>query len=313
MRFASLALLLVSIAAVFAAPAARAQEGPFVAIVPVPGQNVGPDVGRPVLRAVQDALVGAAPSTRFRVAGDQALVTAIMECADPSCRGELVARTGGFAAVLVYLDRPDASGPVAVRLEPIALPGGEALTEAAQVQVPAATLSSPEAAQAVIGATVPAVAQALPAPPPAAPQTARVLVAVNADRAEVTLDGEAVGETPLAPFEVEPGRHIIAVQAVGFENYSRSIEIPAEGLRIDVYLEPTADQAEELAARDAREAEGYAASSPEGEWYEKWWVWVAAGAGVAVLTAAIVGIAIAVGGDDTQEGFPVPPIPVGEM
>lgn len=300
--YAALALALT-------AGAAQAQA-PHVALVPVLGENVGPDVGRPILEAVRGALTVAAPSARFQLAGDEALATALADCTEPACRGELVSRTGGYAVVLVHMTRPAPTGIVELRLEAVAVPGGEALGEPAEIQLPAATVTSPAAAQAVLGAIVGPVASALPAAPPAPPETARVLIAVNADRAEVVIDGESVGQTPVAPVELTVGTHTLAIRGTGWETYSRSIEVPVEGLRVDAFLDPTADQAAELAARDAQASDGYAAD--EGEWYQQWWVWAAVGGGAVVLTVLITAIALAAGGSDgDQEGFPVPPIPGG--
>lgn len=300
---ALLALLLM-------AGAAEAQA-PHVAVVPVPGAHVGPEVGRPILEAVRGALSVAAPSARFQVAGDEAMVAALAQCGEPACRGELLGAAGGYVVILVHMSRPSPTGIVQLRLEPVA-PGGEALGEPAEIQLPAATVTNPAAAQAVLGAIVGPVAAALPAAPPAAPATARVLIAVNAERAEVVIDGESVGQTPIAPVELTVGTHTLAIRGAGWETYSRSIEVPAEGLRIDAFLDPSADQAAELAARDEREAEGY--GQGEGEWYQQWWVWAAIGGGAVILTVLITAIALAAGGDDPeQDGFPVPPIPMGGM
>jgi hypothetical protein len=287
-------------------------QAPHVAIVPVPGENVDAEVGRPILQAVQGALTTAAPSARFRIAGDESLVAAFAECGEPACRAGLVEQTGGYAVVLVRMTRPDPDGVVELSLEPVAVPSGESLGDPAAIQLPAATVTSPAAAQAVLGAILEPVASALPPPPPAAPATARVLVAVNADEAEVVVDGESVGQTPIAPIELSVGTHTLAIRGVGYETYSRSIEVPAEGLRVDVYLDPTADQAAQLATRDAEESDGY--GQDEGEWYEQWWVWAAIGGGAVVLAAFITAVALAAGGSGgDQEGFPVPPIPTGDM
>lgn len=285
-------------------------QAPHVAIVPVPGENVDASVGRPILQAVQGALTTAAPSTRFQIAGDESLVAAFAECAEPACRAALVEQTGGYAVVLVRMSRPDPNGVVELSLEPLAVPSGEALADAAAIQLPAATVTSPASAQAVLGAILEPIASALPAAPPAPPATARVLIAVNADEAEVVVDGESVGQTPIAPVELSIGTHTVAIRGVGYETYSRSIEVPAEGLRVDVFLDPTADQAAQLASRDAEESEGY--GQDEGEWYEQWWVWAAIGGGVVVLAAFITAVALAAGGGGgDQEGYPVPPIPGG--
>lgn len=287
-------------------------QAPHVAIVPIPGENVDAEVGRPVLQAVRGALTVAAPSARFAIAGDEALVALFAACEEAACRSELVGRTGGYAVVLVRMSRPSPEGVVDVAVEPVAVPSGEALAEPAAIQLPAATVTNPAAAQAVLGAILEPVANALPAAPPAPPAKARVLIAVNADEAEVVVDGEAVGRTPIAPVELAIGTHTLAIRGVGYETYSRSIEVPVEGLRVDVYLDPTADQAAQLAARDAEQAEGY--GQDEGEWFEQWWVWAAIGGGVVVLAAFITAVAVAAGGGDgEQEGFPLPPIPTGGM
>ena len=293
------------------AGAVQAQEAPHVAVIPVPGANVGAEVGQPILQAVRGALGTAAPSRRFQVAGDEAMVAALVECADASCRAGSIGATGGYAVILVHMARPTPNGVVELRLEPVAV-SGEPLGEPASIQLPAATLTSPAAAQAVLGAIVGPVVSALPPAPPAAPATARVLIAVNADRAEVVIDGESVGQTPIAPVELTVGTHTLAIRGTGWETYSRSIEVPAEGLRVDAFLDPTADQAAQLAERDTQESEGY--GTDEGEWYQQWWIWAAVGGGAVVLTVLITAIALAVGGgDEEQEGFPVPPIPTGGM
>ncbi len=305
MRLAYAALALLLTAGVVEA------QAPHVAVVPVPGANVTAEVGQPILQAVTGALSTAAPSTRFQIAGDEALVAALAECADAPCRGQLVGGTGGYAVILVHMARPTPNGVVELRLEPVSVTG-EPLAEASAIQLPAATLSSPAAAQAVLGAIVTPVTSALPAAPPVAPATARVLVAVNAEGAEVVIDGESVGQAPIAPVELTIGTHTLAIRGTGWETYSRSIEVPAEGLRVDAFLDPTADQAAQLASEDARESEGFGGG--EGEWYQQWWIWAAVGGGAVVLTVLITAIALAAGGSDPeQEGFPVPPIPTGGM
>lgn len=303
-------LLYAALALALCAGAASAQA-PHVAVVPVPGANVDAEVGQPILQAVTGALSTASPSTRFQIAGDQAMVAALAECADLACRAPLLANTGGYAVILVHMARPTPNGVLELRLEPSSV-AGQPLAEPAAIQLPAATLTSPASAQAVLGAIVAPVTSALPAPPPAAPATARVLIAVNADRAEVVVDGESVGQTPIAPVELTVGTHTLAIRGAGWETYSRSIEVPAEGLRVDAFLDPTADQAAQLAERDSQESEGYGGG--EGEWYQQWWIWAAVGGGAVVLTVLITAIALAAGGGDAeQEGFPVPTIPMGSM
>ena len=289
---------------------ASAQDAPSVAIVPVPGDGIGPELGQPLLEAVRGALTTAAPSARFAIRAEPELMTGFGTCSDAECRRALVLRSTGYAVVLVHMARPTADGAVQLRVQALAT-SGEPLGAPAEIQLPPATAANPEAARAVLATVLGSVASAIPAAPPLPPVSARLLVAVNADGADVLVDGESVGRSPLSALEVEPGTHTLVIRTAGFETYSRSIEVPAGGLRVDAFLEPTGNQAEELARRDAEEAAAYGSAEDDGL-VHRWWFWAAVGGGAVVMTALIVAIALAAGngeGGGVQEGFPIPPLP----
>lgn len=138
-----------------------------------------------------------------------------------------------------------------------------------------------------------------PAPPP--PPMTTLLVAVNADDAEIRVDGEVVGQSPLAPIELSVGRHVVQVSRPGFHAGSRSLDLTTEGGRADFSLELDPEQA--TALEPELEPEDVAAGGPD--WYRRWYVWAGAG-GALVLGAVIIGVAASSGGGSS--GYPLPPI-----
>ena len=136
------------------------------------------------------------------------------------------------------------------------------------------------------------------APPPT---MASLLIAVNADDAEVRVDGEVVGQSPLAPLELPPGRHVVSVTRRGFQPGSRSLSLDASGARLDFALELDAAHPAQLDPEP--EAEDIASGSPE--WYRRWYVWAGVG-GAVVVGAVIIGVVASSGGGTSA--YPLPPI-----
>ncbi len=109
--------------------------------------------------------------------------------------------------------------------------------------------------------------QAMPAqaPPPPGPVQATLRVEADVERAQVSIDGETVGETPIVG-PVAPGRHSIEVRADGYEPYQAEVMIAAGERRRLV------------------------ASMEEGKGLQPGWFWLAAGlAGAATVTTAVLG------------------------
>jgi hypothetical protein len=273
---------------------AAAQERPRVAVLPRV-ENVDVERASAWATTLAAALADATPDRDVRAMPP----VAASEC-DASCVG---ARLGEVSAqVGVQLDLRGPSEPPR-RGSPPASP-----TITAQLVAPISgqLLGAPIAGTLLptgaLSLDVTALVAALP-PPPAPPPT--VLVAVDVDGATVTLDDAPLGQAPLAPFEVHEGTHELRVSAPGHETFTRRLEVPADGLRVDVRLVPVADEAARLADADAAtQFETAEASDPL---WKKWWLWAAVGGAVAL--AVIVGVAVAVAGGDDPQGFPVPPIP----
>jgi hypothetical protein len=72
----------------------------------------------------------------------------------------------------------------------------------------------------------PAIAPA-PTPPPASSSDGHLAVVTQPAGARVTLDGKAVGETPLTLDTVSPGRHVIVVTAPSGASAKRTVRIEA--------------------------------------------------------------------------------------
>ena len=94
---------------------------------------------------------------------------------------------------------------------------------------------------------------------------ARLVVAVNIEGAAVSIDGEPVGESPVAAVEVAPGNHTVSVTTANFETFNRSTAVTDAGARVNVLLAPTEDAARALAADDHARAEAFGASAPAAE------------------------------------------------
>jgi len=102
---------------------------------------------------------------------------------------------------------------------------------------------------------------------------ASLIVAVSEEGVTVTIDGEVVGETPLAAIgDLSVGTHDIEATKDGFHPYAGSVTVPAEGMvRHDIVLEGGARTRSKVPA-----------------WLKSWWFWTVVG--VVVGTGVGVGI-----------------------
>lgn len=285
---------------------AAAQSAPApVLFVPLPGQGLSEDVARAVTEAVPQGIAPRLQRRELRTATD--LVPALLACEDAACRGQRLAEAGGTAGVLVTVSRARATGPVLLRFEVVDAVSGAPRGDAVEVEVPAQAATDATALAAHLAPTFEALAPLLPTPP----ARATLLVASNVDGAQVQVDGEPRGETPLAPLELEPGTHTVTITARGYEPFNRSVELSLEGTRLNVDLTPAALTAEAMAQQDAADAEGFTAGAPATKpLHKQWWLWAAVG-GAVVLVTTIAIIAAAASGGGGGRGFEIPPIPEG--
>lgn len=285
-------------------PAAAQAPAP-VLVLPLPGEGLTEEIANATLEAVTAGLRPTVERRELQVVTDGAAVAAAMQCAEPSCFGQQIASLGGSAAVLVRISRPDARGPLQLRFEVLDAVTGAARGAPVDLEIP------PDAVEAGIAtALAPAVASLGPQMPPP-PARAMFLVAVNNDGATVRVNGEPVGETPIAPLELAPGSYTIQVTQRGYETFNRSVDISASGGRLNVDLEPAAATAEMLAQEDAADAENFVAGETASKpIYKEWWLWAAVGGAVLLITTIAIAVAVG-GGGGGGGGFQVPSIPGG--
>ena len=116
--------------------------------------------------------------------------------------------------------------------------------------------------------------------------TGWVLAHVSPVGATVLIDGEPVGEAPLTPFELPPGRHEVTVRAEGHAPWTATVDVTGgERVEVDVELVRAAEPAP--AADPAPEPTTFGeppSFSP--------WTWVTLGSGVALLTGGTIAYAL---------------------
>ncbi len=283
-----------------------------VVVIPIPsGEGLTENVANAVMETISAGLRPKVQRREVRVVTTNAIVGAAIQCSDDACFGQAVATAGGAVGVFVRLSRPASDAPVDLRFEVRSAVTGELRQEATTFEVPADSAADPAAMVVQLAGAFDALAPAMPP----APARATVLIASNVDGAAVAIDGEALGETPIAPVELAPGRHTLTVSRAGFETFNRSVEVSLDGVRVNVDLEPAPEIAAQMQRDDASEAEDFVqGTAPSSEpIYKKWWLWAAVGGAVILITAIAVGVAVAGGGGSQPDGFEIPPIPSGGM
>lgn len=285
-----------------AAPAAApaATQPPPVLVVPLPSVRTTPDE----MYAIRDAVVaGLGPHVRGRAvraleAADPLI--AILECQqDVACVGQKLAEVGAAAGVVVRMDRPRRNRPMEVTLQVHAPVSGTALGELQSLTLPEDLTTGLPAA---LASAITALSPHMPAPPP----RTTMLLAINVDGASIQVDGQAAGTSPVAPLEVPPGGHLVAISHAAFQSYSRQVDVaPGEAARMNIDLTPLPGS--DLLIDDSGEIIVDDGEDDDGGILTQWWLWAAIGG--AVLVGVIVGVAVAVsGGGGGQDGFEIPPI-----
>ncbi len=113
----------------------------------------------------------------------------------------------------------------------------------------------------------------------------------------VTLDGKAIGATPLAPVVVNPGRHKLELAHDGYATFRSAVDVPVGGTAT-VPVKQAENVKVVTVAAPARERDVPV--------YKKWWLWTAVGG--AVVVAGII-TAVVVSGDSSNNGLPTVQLP----
>jgi hypothetical protein len=216
------------------------------------------------------------------------------------CLGAGVAITKGEAGVVVRLDRrrPRRS-PYQATITVRARRTGEVVGGPIEV-----SLEQDGDYAALLAEPLTPLEDAMPPPPP----RQFLLIAANTDGAEVRVDGEPVGETPLAPVELDPGQHVVQVAREGVGAENRTIQMrPGQDLRINVDFDPESSAAE--GTRYDWETGELVQEEEETPWYLRWYT--IAGASAVVVAGVVVAIVLATGDDESPRdplGQPIPPL-----
>jgi len=185
-----------------------------------------------------------------------------LACAeDPVCLGRIATMAGAEEVVLGSLGHR--AGRYLVNLSRIDVRRARAVHRVFR--------STPDEVGPLIGAVTEA-ARELMRPPPGAAR-----VTVNVPEAVLLIDDEEVSPDPDGVIRgLEPGRHLLVVQAEGYGEVRR---------HFDVDRGAVADLAVSLSRVEVRVVES---SAP---WYTRWWVWTLVGvaaAGAGAATAAVL-------------------------
>jgi len=214
------------------------------------------------------------------------------------CLGAGIALSGGEAGIVVRLDRRRARrAPYQATITVHARRSGEVVGGPVEVELP-----QEGDYDALLAEPLGALEGSMPPPPPRQFLT----IATNTDGAEVRVDGEPIGETPVAPVELKPGQHIVQVAREGVGAENRTVQMrPGQDLRINVDFDP--DETVGEGTRYDWETGELVQEEKETPWYLRWYT--IAGAAAVVVGAVVIGVVVATQ-DDEQPGDPIgQPIP----
>jgi len=277
---------------------ARPRTPPPILVAVLPGERVAAEA----VTAAREALVAqigpmAGGRAVHGVGADQ-MVSALSACDGDTCVGSILAEAGAQAGVLLRLTRRgrqlaaalEIRDPVSGALRVEAPIEGELPTEPADLAEPLAGLS------ARIASAVPSA----PAQPPS------LLISTTVDGATVTVDGEDIGESPVAPIAIADGTHEVIVRLAGYRAYRTETRIsPGQRARVDATLESMDGEAMGDGDNPFTSGDG----GGDDDLLSQWWFWTAIGGGAAVLIAGIVIIAVVA--SDSGDGMPMPQQPMG--
>jgi len=285
-------------------PRASRPAPPPIMVVVLPGRRVPEAVSAAASASLVtqlEAMSGGRPVLAVG-AQAQALIDAIAACEEDACVGAQLGEAGAQAGALLRLERSrrgvtatlELRDPVsgALRHEPIEgeLPRGEE-----------------GVAEALASLSV-QLEGSMPSPPP---PPATLLVTVNVDGAAVELDGQAIGESPVAAVEVPEGDHTVIVRAEGYNIERRSTRIrPGERARLDVTLTEVGAVSQLTGEAPDPDNPWAQPGEGEGELTDQWWFWTAIGGGAALVIGAVIIIAVVA---SDQGPPPMPPDPTGIM
>jgi hypothetical protein len=278
---------------------------PPVVIIPITIGRVPAETATAIRDAVAEQL---RPSVRRRevvTLDDEEKLATAAACEDAACIGSIVAGEGATSGVLVRMERRRPRDPLTLMIGVVDPVSGANRGDPVNGEIPREDLEAPAELLAPLIAQL---ASLMPAPP----RRTTLLVASNIDEATVSVDGQEVGTTPIAPGDIAPGEHTVSVSRPGYLVQSHRIEIAAgQAARLNFDLEPTpetaAGDAADLSAGFGGGEAGGGSTGGGDSILTQWWFWTAIG-GAVVLGVLIGVIAAVASGPEQEEAILVPPI-----
>lgn len=223
-RVAGLACGLLVLVGVLAPSALQAQDNARVLIAD-PG-GVPTEEAREAFAALLAELRARHPATDLRADTARAPAETFLACELSRCRASLMLRWHAFAVLMVRFvaGSGEPLGPPSVVVDVFDASG----QRAAQLTIPLTTGATGSYREA-LGAGL--ASFALPRP-----TFAPLLVTCDVSDARVFVDDRPLGVVPLGVLRVAPGRHTLHVTAPGYAAYTRTIDVPPEGARVDLRL-----------------------------------------------------------------------------
>ena len=271
-------------------PAANEEMGPTAVVVVASG---GGAVTDEVLTGARQAAVAVVASARqrhhreARAEQDPGLPHRAASCADDACLVTVgLDAQAGYLMVLM-IEAAEPGYRVMVLLVDVT---NEQMMGSAAFELPA----DPAAFSTVMTAPLGPLVEAIESP---YPTTGTLAITAEQIGAEIIIDGELVGNSPLQPIEeVEPGEHQVQVSMEGYLDDERTVEVVAgEVATVSVTLQP--------------EPPPPPPPPPSTPIWRRWWFWTAIGA-VVVGTGLGVGLGVGLSGDaevrEVQEGVQFP-------
>jgi hypothetical protein len=272
-----------------------------IMVVALPSGRVPPDVvdaARAAVIAQVEPMAGGRPVRPLLAADIQAAIAA---CREPACVGAQIAAAGAIGAVLVHVARRTPRGPIELRIALV-----DPVSGSPRLPPILTTVPDPGAIAQALQPFLEQLRSAMFSPPPPPPQ---LRITVNVDGATVRVDDEVIGESPVVPIRLAPGRHVVTVQRDGYLLARREVELDmGENERVDITLQSFAAAGIEP-PRDA--GAGGSGDERGPEWYEHWGFW--AGVGGAVVLGVVIGVAVGVAANNQgrppdPQGIRLPPI-----
>jgi len=292
-----------------AARYARPRPAPPIMVVVVPGDRISEEVSGAAREALVSQITPLAGGRAVHGLGAAAMIDAIGACGDDGCVGAQLASAGAQAGVILRLTRRGRQLSAALEIrDPVS---GTARSEAIEARLPmdAAELVQPLSQMSA------QLASAMPSAPPANPT---LLITTTQDGGLVTVDGEDIGQSPVAPFEIADGPHQVLVRLAGYSTFQTQTQItPGERARVDATLTSLTASADGGSDGEPNPFATNGGGDQDGDdLLGQWWFWTAVGGGAAVLIGVLIGVGVAASSSGqpvpaTPGGIPLPPITGG--